>query len=237
MSPRQDKLILLLATGTSPQVRRTAAKQLAELTAKIFRAHGPSVKLENDVKSDEANTLTLSNGSAEKGWTEVLEVVAKLLPLLRSRSSETRHAAAHALGLLASSLPGTSAAALDLISEPLDLPGLIKTGQTLLASAGREYVTKPLAGDKAKRRKAMLGSLGLGDTVGWGDDVDNVIGDDEEMDVDEVKAEKRSEPVAPPKDIFEGLSARQITMLKRKKGNIVEEANKLVALSSVIADK
>jgi TATA-binding protein-associated factor len=29
-----------------------------------------------------------------------------------------------------------------------------------------------------------------------------------------------------PKDVFEGLSARQIVMLKRKKGNLVEEANK-----------
>ena len=72
----------------------------------------------------------------------------------------------------------------------------------------------------------MMGSLGLGDAVGWGDDMDKVIGDEEEMDVEGAKAENGSGKAGPPKDTFEGLSARQITMLKRKKGNIVEEANK-----------
>lgn len=226
MSHSQDKLILLLDTGTSPQVRRTAATQLADLTAKIFRAHGPAVKREqDDVKPTEA-TLTFTNRSSDEGWTDVLATVSRILPLLHSRSSETRHAAAHALGLLTASLPSSSSSVLDLNSDPIDLPSLIRSGHTLLASAGREYIAKPLAADKAKRRKAMMGSIGLGDAVGWGDDVDEVIGDDEGMEVDHAKVDGRAEPLAPPKDIFEGLSARQITMIKRKKGNMVEEANK-----------
>ena len=216
----QDKLILLLESGTSPQVRRTAAQQLAELTHKLFRAHGPGVEAEEgDAK------VALPDGEDVEVWTDALETITKILPLLHSRSSETRHASAHALGLIASLLPSSSSVALNLESTPLELRALFKSGQTLVASAGREFIAKPEAGDKAKRRKAMMGSLGLGDAVGWGDDVDDVIGEDEGMDTDEVKVEA-TKPKAPPKDPFEGLSARQITMLKRKKGNIVEEANK-----------
>jgi len=78
----------------------------------------------------------------------------------------------------------------------------------------------------------MMGSLGLMEGVGWGDDVENVIGEeDDEMNGGDSNdsPNPNGTPKAPePKDIFEGLSARQVTMLKRKKGNIVEEANKYV---------
>jgi TATA-binding protein-associated factor len=81
----------------------------------------------------------------------------------------------------------------------------------------------------------MMGSIGLGDAVGWGDEVDKVIGDDEEDVVMDGK-KGSSTPVAPssdpPVDIFEGLSARQVIMIKRKKGNMAEEANKYVLCSS-----
>ena len=227
ISPRQDKLIVLLDTGSSSLVRNTAAKQLADLTLKLFRAHGPHVQpQQEDSKSGLENGSILHGSTGEERWVEVLETVSKLLPLLKSRSSETRHASSNALGLLASFLPDSNKAFLDLSAEPIDLQSLAKSGQTLLASAGREYIAKPLPGDKAKRRQAMMGSLGLGDAVGWGDDMDKVIGDEEEVEVDPRPGEKPPEPIGPPKDVFEGLSARQITMLKRKKGNILEEANK-----------
>lgn len=242
---------MLLETGTSAQVRRTAAKQLAELTVKTFHAtttpspvhhaeaNGSDVK--PDVKDNHDGKFTLAaTGDEDEAWNEVLLVISKLIPLLKSKSSETRQASAHALGILAQSLPKYSVIPVSdpssSKSQPLDLATLLKEHDTLLASAGREYIAKPVnAADRAKRRKAMMGSIGLGDTVGWGDDVDNVIGeDDEPMDIDSkaanggmVKAEEEPpKPVEPPKDIFEGLSARQITMLKRKKGNIAEEANK-----------
>lgn len=118
-----------------------------------------------------------------------------------------------------------------LTSQPIDLLHILKNGQTLLASAGREYAAKPLPGDKAKRRKAMMASVGLGDAVGWGDDTDKVLDDDDDDDMGDVRktAPPSREPSAPPPDVFEGLSARQITMLKRKKGtNIMDEANKYV---------
>ncbi|WVW85765.1 hypothetical protein I302_107803 [Kwoniella bestiolae CBS 10118] len=243
---RRDKLILLVDTGTSPHVRRTAAKQLSDLTLKAFLstaqprpADDTKEDIKPDVSSNESVTLS-SGGNEEDAWNDVLETISKVLPLLKSKVSDTRHAAAYALGLLASSLPGWSHPATimleeDGVSERIDLQSLLKNESTLLASAGREYVAKPLPGDKAKRRKAMMGSLGLGDAVGWGDDVDKVIGDeDEDMNDDKAKDQNGSnsksasvEPPQPSKDIFEGLSARQITMLKRKKGNMVEEANKM----------
>ncbi|WWC90834.1 uncharacterized protein L201_005771 [Kwoniella dendrophila CBS 6074] len=250
ISTRRDKLILLVDTGTSPHVRRTAAKQLADLTLKAFLAttqYQPKTEetkedIKPDIDSNGNDQVTLtSGGNEEDAWNDVLETISKVLPLLKSKVSDTRHAAAYALGLLASHIPEwshpiTSTIDDDSLSIPINLPELLKTSSTLLASAGREYIAKPLPGDKAKRRKAMMGSLGLGDAVGWGDDVDKVIGDEDEdmngenKDQNGSRAGPSREPSAPPpppQNIFEGLSARQITMLKRKKGNMVEEANKM----------
>lgn len=258
---RTDKLILLLDTGTSAPVRRTAAKQLADLTLKTFRI-SPSIRDEKpdttlidsqtvpdaDIKPDipavgedgetkpkveDGGPVVLDGTVAEDdAWSDVLDTISRLLPLLRSRSSETRNAASHALGLLAACLPVYTVAKSDssgetFTSPAVDVKALLSSGETLLASTGREYIAKPSAGDRAKRRKAMMGSLGLGE-VGWGDDVDNVIGEEEEDPVTKETNGKKEASEAPPttKDIFEGLSARQITMLKRKKGNIAEEANK-----------
>jgi TATA-binding protein-associated factor len=235
---RQDKLVLLLENGTSQQVRRTAAKQLAELTVKTFNAAlapAPSEDPEPALPEDDSKVILTSSTSEDDAWNSVLETVSKILPLLRSKSSETRHAAANALGLLAQSLPSYTIPVTDPSSsttQPIDLVSLLKSGEALLASAGREYIGKPVAAaDKAKRRKAMMGSLGLADGMSWGDDVDKVIG--EEDDAVDLDPQKQSPAAGTPpgsaempRDVFEGLSVRQITMLKRKKGNIVEEANK-----------
>lgn len=254
---------MLLDTGTSTQVRKTAAKQLADLTLKTFRApppdqtkddlHIPGADIKPDISSEGAGAESKESGpytiegrvGEDDSWTEVLDTIARILSLLKSRSSETRSAAANALGLLGSTLPpyttatssSTASASACAASDmaPIDVRALLSSGQTLLASAGREYVTKPMtSADKAKRRKAMMGSLGLGE-VGWGDDVDQVIGDDEDDTAaagpsTSTPTPKQEEPAPAPQDIFEGLSARQITMLKRKKGDMVAEANKYVYL-------
>jgi TATA-binding protein-associated factor len=205
------------------------------LTLKTFRAsradEKPIAKSEGGVEADEAGSKVRLDGqvSEEDAWSDVLDTIAKIIPLLRSRVSDTRHAAAFALGLLAGTLPPWTQpwTSPPPASSRLDLPLLVKNGQTLLASAGREYIAKPVGGDKAKRRKAMMGSLGLGDAVGWGEDVDKVIGDEEDdADMEAVQSRAGTPKVEQPKDLFEGLSARQITMLKRKKGNVIEEANK-----------
>lgn len=264
---RTDKLVLLLDTGTSTQVRWTAAKQLADITLKTFRAAPPDESKDElkpsssnptdkvkgeDIKPDvtteeEAKASVTVEGriGEDDAWAEVLDTIARLLPLIKSRSSETRSAASNALGLLASSLPPYTTTNVSIPKDDItdqqsiNVLSLLSSGETLLASAGREYVAKPMTGaDKAKRRKAMMGSLGLGE-VGWGDDVDQVIGEDEEIpseskdkngeastvQKDQKEAATATAPTT-PQDIFEGLSSRQITMLKRKKGDLVAEANK-----------
>lgn len=94
-------------------------------------------------------------------------------------------------------------------------------------------MTKGSGKDGAKQKKAMMGSLGLAPGVGWGDDVDKVV--DEESDSVVKKEEPSSTPtptpaaIEEPKDPYEGLSARQINMLKRKRkggATALEEANK-----------
>jgi TATA-binding protein-associated factor len=219
-----DRLILLLDTGTSTQLRNTAAKQLADIAKRAFDR-------QLDVEPD-ANP-----------WPEALRLLSRIVPFLSSKSSDTRNAAAEAVGLIASALPPwdatTDAVPVNDFTTPFegfsDIVGLITRAPKLLASAGQEYiVTKGSGKDAAKQKKAMMGSLGLAPGVGWGDDVDKVV--DEESD-DAVKKEEPTEVAAPtppvaveePKDPYEGLSARQINMLKRKRkggGTALEEANK-----------
>ncbi|WVO17696.1 hypothetical protein L204_105394 [Cryptococcus depauperatus] len=246
MSFRLDKLILLLDGGTSQQVRHTAAQQIARIASKAFETTVCApVKQEEDGKVEDGlkSSLTLESGGGEAdAWNDALETVGKILALLKSKSSDTRHAAAYAIGLLAKSLPDYNLEISDdselLTTSPLDLLHVLKNSQALLASAGREYASKPAPGDKAKRRKAMMASVGI-DAVGW-EDTDKVLDDeDDDMDVDLRKpaplSSELSLPSQPPTNIFEGLSARQITMLKRKKGNMAEEANKMRRLNERIA--
>ncbi|EJT51996.1 helicase [Trichosporon asahii var. asahii CBS 2479] len=198
-----SKLILLLDTGTSTLVRRTAAKQLADVALKTF----------SSLPTDDA-------------WQDTLDTIAKIIPLLRSRSSETRNAAANALGLIAQALPAWEGSSEDAPSpiDPgaaFDVHAVACANELLLASAGREYVAKPGPADRAKRRKAMLGAVGMGGGLDMGSDMDAVLDDGDDG---------TSTPT--PENIFEGLSARQVAMLKRKKGNnMIEEANKMRRLN------
>lgn len=210
-----SKLILLLDSGTSTLVRRTAARQLADVSLKTFHSLPP-----------------------DDAWPDALETIAKLVPLLKSRSSDTRNAAANALGLIAQTLPAWEGTPPDEpcpipgADEPFDLVSTVMQSEFLLASAGREYIAKLGPRDRAKGRKAMMGAVGLGGGLDIGGDMDKVL--DDADDKDAIASGANTPPVAatPPTDIFEGLSARQIAMLKRKKGNnMVEEANKMRRLN------
>jgi TATA-binding protein-associated factor len=184
----------------------------------------------------------------EDAWPDALETIARLLPLLRSRSSETRNAASHALGLIAQTLPAWSGSPPDeaspiAASDAFDVQTTVAASEFLLASAGREYVAKLGPGDRAKRRKAMMGAVGLGGGLDIGGDMDRVLDDADEKDGGSAGATTPGAPGSagaapgpPSADVFDGLSARQIAMLKRKKGNnIVEEANKMRRLNDKAA--
>lgn len=119
---------------------------------------------------------------------------------------------------------------------PFDVAVTVASNDPLLASAGREYVAKPGRSDRVKSRKAMMGAVGLGGGLDMGSEMDKVL-DDADDSKDGVASTAPSTatptPAPPPENVFEGLSARQITMLKRKKGNnVVEEANKMRRLNN-----
>lgn len=79
----------------------------------------------------------------------------------------------------------------------------------------------------------MMGAVGLGGGLDMGSEMDKVLDDADDSKDGVASSSAPSTPAPPPENVFEGLSARQITMLKRKKGNnIVEEANKMRRLNN-----
>ena len=80
---RLDRLILLLETGSTQQIKSTAAKQLGEVARKVFG--GPSaervVKGENDGVGAEEGEETSGLGvglDQEEEWKEVMGLVGRV---------------------------------------------------------------------------------------------------------------------------------------------------------------
>lgn len=74
LSIRLDRLLLLLDTGSSPSVRNTAAKQLAQLAVKSVISDVTLV--EDDIKAGTSrHQIPLNDSSA---WAELLSVVARV---------------------------------------------------------------------------------------------------------------------------------------------------------------
>ncbi|KIM55938.1 hypothetical protein SCLCIDRAFT_1220776 [Scleroderma citrinum Foug A] len=183
MTSRLDRLLLLLDTGSSPSVRHTAAKQLAQLAAKSVIS---DVAVEDEIKSTSRQHAAVGDSSA---WSELLSVVARILPYLRSKSHETRSAASNALSQIFSSVPVWRSQDADIKpspdfpTTPPDFPAfsvqdLMYKGTLLLASSGKEF-SKPtglLANptEVKRARKEAMGRLGLDflDSVGATDDMD-----------------------------------------------------------------
>ncbi|GAA5886029.1 hypothetical protein JCM5296_007067 [Sporobolomyces johnsonii] len=192
---RLDRLILLLDTGSTPSVRLTAARQLGAIAGTRVShpstdSHGHAAK-SIDVKLEEA-VDGAAPGAADgvwRGvdgeWQEVVQLVARVLPHLQSRSSETRQAAAAALAHISravgiwdpsSTAPSPSSAdeipaptsteptSAQLTLKDFDLSRVLSEGTLLLSSSGKEYAKlSALSADElAKAQKEALGKLGLG---------------------------------------------------------------------------
>ncbi|KAH7890001.1 hypothetical protein F5I97DRAFT_1849278 [Phlebopus sp. FC_14] len=182
MSSRLDRLLLLLDTGSSASVRNTAAKQLAQLAARTIIS---DVVVEDDIKSSRQHA-TIGDTSA---WSELLAVVARILPYLHSKSHDTRSAASNALSQIFSLVPVWSPQNEDvkpLTDFPMtppefptfSVPELMQKGVLLLASSGKEF-SKPSgilsnSAEVKRARKEAMGRLGLDflDSVGAADDMD-----------------------------------------------------------------
>ncbi|KAI0654791.1 SNF2 chromatin remodeling protein [Cubamyces menziesii] len=218
MTSRLDRLLLLLDTGSSASVRATAAKQLAQLAAKSVISDVALV--EDDVKTTRHH-VPIGDPS---GWSELMAVLARILPYLHSRSHETRSAASTALSQIFSLVPLWMPYS-DAESKPYgaspNLPApefpsfsvreLMEKGTLLLASSGKEF-TKPTgilanSSEVKKARREAMGRLGLDflESVGGADDMDldkELAADEAEVDIEmaaptPVKSEDEPMPISP----------------------------------------
>ncbi|KAL1961303.1 hypothetical protein VTO42DRAFT_31 [Malbranchea cinnamomea] len=160
MTSRLDRLVILLETGSTTVIRNTAAQQLA------------------DVQKQHPD--------------ELFNLLSRILPYLRSKSWDTRTAAAKAIGGIvgyadrfdpnAEDAPEKSedidqkikkeeetasdSACEDLLDpNTLDISAILKYGQKLLGSAGKEYEYSFAGMDAAARlqeqKKTLTSRLGL----------------------------------------------------------------------------
>ncbi|KAK0210306.1 SNF2 superfamily chromatin remodeling protein [Desarmillaria ectypa] len=173
MTSRLDRLLLLLDTGSSTSVRTTAAKQLAQLAAKSVTG---DVAIEEEIKT---NRQHVSLGDPAS-WSELMSVVARIIPFLHSKSFDTRTAASVALSHIFSLTPlwrpyNDESQSKPVVDTQLSLPApeypnfsvkeLILQGKLLLASSGKEF-QRPTgilssAAEVKKARKEAMGRLGL----------------------------------------------------------------------------
>lgn len=73
---RLDRLLLLLDTGSSPSVRHTAAKQLAQLAVKSVISDVPIN--EDDLKSARQHVFAVDHSA----WAELMAVLARVRAIL-----------------------------------------------------------------------------------------------------------------------------------------------------------
>ncbi|KAM6500628.1 SNF2 superfamily chromatin remodeling protein [Amanita muscaria] len=191
MTSRLDRLLLLLDTGSSLSVRNTAAKQLAQLAVKSVISDVTIT--DEDVKSTRQHVSLVDN----LAWTELMAVVARILPYLHSKSFESRSAASVALSQIFSLVPVWKPSSNPheiAVRPPSDFPKcsvreLILSGKLLLASSGKEFA-KPSgilssSAEVQKARTEAMGRLGL-------EFLDNIA---EEMDLEkELTADTEIDP-------------------------------------------
>ncbi|WFD01681.1 TATA-binding protein-associated factor mot1 [Malassezia obtusa] len=255
---RLDRLVSLLDIGSSQSIRSTAAAQLGQIAALRVRgastADAPSTKPESAPPSGASEPPPVAAGGAAPGavyrgvegeWSEVMSLLTRVVPLLLSKSWETRNAAAQALyhiclaagvwdpsaadaaGASAAEPPAESPRPPALKFADFSLNTLLTAGTKLLASAGKEYdVPELLSRERLQHaKKDLLGKLGLGF---GGDDIDVGVDMDTELQLkpkaEPAAASPKPEPKVEPKAEAEEaperpLSARERNQLKRKRKN------------------
>ncbi|KAI8999034.1 SNF2 chromatin remodeling protein [Trametes punicea] len=240
MTSRLDRLLLLLDTGSSASVRTTAAKQLAQLAAKSVISDVALV--EDDVKTTRHHVPV----GDPSGWSELMAVVARILPYLHSRSHETRSAASTALSQIfilvplwmpypdADSKPYGASSNFPAPEFPsFSVRELMEKGTLLLASSGKEFI-KPTgilanSSEVKKARREAMGRLGLDflESVGGADDMDldkELVADEAEADVEmtaptPVKSEDEPVPISPIDDATDVKTKKEEFFPSRSKSS------------------
>jgi TATA-binding protein-associated factor len=167
---RLDRLLLLLSTGSTPVVRQTAAKQLGGIAAQCIARPSTS-----------AAGASISNvyHGLDGEWSEVVNLLVKVLPFLRHKQWESRTAAALAVECIVKAAgvweppEFKDYADADTLDNPVtpvlrdfDIVKTILQGKQLLASSGNEYAGSAQSG---LGKQELVKSLGLS-VPGAGDD-------------------------------------------------------------------
>ncbi|WFD29083.1 TATA-binding protein-associated factor mot1 [Malassezia sp. CBS 17886] len=92
---RLDRLVSLLDIGSSQSIRSTAATQLGQIAA--LRVRGASTSADVASVSDATQPPGGTYRGVDGEWSEVVSLLARVVPLLLSKSWETRNAAAQAV--------------------------------------------------------------------------------------------------------------------------------------------
>lgn len=230
---RLDRLVSLLDIGSSPSIRSTAATQLGHIAA--LRVRGASTSGAADDPAQETDSGTYRGVAGE--WTEVTTLLTRVVPLLFSKSWDTRNAAAqaiyhicHAAGVWDPDADGPGehseprAEGSDtgrLTFTEFSLPNILATGTKLLASAGREYdVPELMSHERLQHAKKDLMTklgLGLGGTdIDVGVDMESELRAGVKQEVKEEALPPAPEPEPEPEPERK-LSARELNQLKRKR--------------------
>ncbi|KAG8867854.1 TATA-binding protein-associated factor mot1 [Serendipita sp. 405] len=182
MASRLDRLLQLLDSSPSQSVKHAIATQIAQIATKCLRKDAGIEGDVHDVKpslDSEGNVIT-SKDRAED-WSEVLSVVSKLLPLLRSKHMETRVAASHTLSnicLLAPvwsplHVPDGAKDETNVEFPPFSIEQILQSNNLLLSSSGQEFNKGArTAADLERARKETKTRLGL-DFLDGDDDPDH----------------------------------------------------------------
>ncbi|KAE8221097.1 hypothetical protein CF319_g5495 [Tilletia indica] len=183
---RLDRLVNLLDTGSTSAIRASAAKQLGQIAERSATASSAAeCKKEEEERGSHDHATP---GTTTTAWTEGVLLLAKIVPLLRSRLWDTRLAAASAVGAVCDALPlwlpTTTSASASAAPDPsplasFDLPRLLSSGTRLLSSAGKEFESASLllgakgnanGAERLAHAKRSMQSLGL--SVGGIGDLD-----------------------------------------------------------------
>ncbi|KAG0149490.1 hypothetical protein CROQUDRAFT_687820 [Cronartium quercuum f. sp. fusiforme G11] len=102
MTTRLDRLLLLLDTGSTPSVRLTAARQLGQIAAQTIQHASAPTAASASTSAPSGSTTVLHDWRGIDGqWNEIVNLLSRVLPYLRSKNWETRLAAGEAVGAIA----------------------------------------------------------------------------------------------------------------------------------------
>jgi len=240
---RLDRLVILLETGSTQLIRNTAAQQLADVQKQhpdeLFNLLTKVIPFLRSKSWDTRVAATKAIGGivehAEK--YDPNEDEADLKPETNGHAQNGNEVKIEELSISEDQLQLNS----------LDVDSILKKGKPLLGSAGREYDYQFVGMDPAQRlahqKKTLTSRLGLGSDFieeELGDmitskDVDTVMptpGGLPKLDTSSSRQNSIASPMATPieanGDGTEGMSKRQLNMLKRKnKQRLKTEANKV----------